>query len=242
LFSFEAWHISFTNINPLGGFKRMFSLRSLNELIKSILKVTIVFYAVYSVVWPERRVLAGLFWLDVPQFLSFIGRFALKILFRVIGYMLLVAILDLLYQNWQTKKDLKMTKQEVKEESKQSEGNPQIKGKIRSLQRAIARMRMLSKVKKATVIVTNPTHFAVALHYEKGMEAPVVVAKGVDFLAFKIIDAGRKHGVSIVCNPPLARALYKQVKLDEIIPTELYKAVAKILAYIFQQKQRKQYG
>jgi flagellar biosynthetic protein FlhB len=132
-----------------------------------------------------------------------------------------------------------MTKQEVKEESKQSEGNPQIKAKIRSLQRSIARMRMLSKVKKATVIVTNPTHFAVALLYEKGMEAPVVVAKGVDFLALKIIDAGRKQGVSIVCNPPLARALYKQVKLDEIIPTELYKAVAKILAYIYQQKQRK---
>ncbi|MGC9196520.1 MAG: flagellar biosynthesis protein FlhB [Syntrophobacteraceae bacterium] len=239
LFSFKAWNISFGNINPLGGLKRMFSLRSLNELVKSILKVAIVSYAVYSVVWPERTLMMGLFWLDVPQYLSFIGRFALKILFRVVGYMLVVAILDLLYQRWQITKDLKMTKQEVKEESKQSEGNPQIKGRIRSLQRSLARMRMLSKVKKATVIVTNPTHFAVALLYEKGMEAPVVVAKGVDFLALKIIDTGRKQGVSIVCNPPLARALYKQVKLDEIIPTELYRAVAKILAYIYQQKQRK---
>jgi flagellar biosynthetic protein FlhB len=130
-----------------------------------------------------------------------------------------------------------MTRQEIKEEHKQSEGNPQIKSRIRSIQRAMARQRMLSRIPKATVIITNPTHYAVALHYESGMQAPTVVAKGVDFLARKIIDTGRRHGVSIVRNPPLARALYKQVKLEETIPVELYRAVAKILAFIYQHKQ-----
>ncbi len=239
LFSLEALKVSFGNLNPLGGFKRMFSLRSLVELVKSILKSAIVFYAVYSVLWPERSALAQLTWGDTSGFLSFTGTLALKLLFRAAGFMLVVSFLDFFYQKWQNRKDLMMTKQEVKEESKQSEGNPQIKSKIRSLQRAIARQRMLGKVPKASVIITNPTHFAVALRYEPGMQAPVLVAKGVDFLARKIIAAGRRHGVSIVQNPPLARALYKQVKLDETIPVELYRAVAKILAYIYQQKQRK---
>ncbi len=240
--SFEAMNTSFGNIDPISGFQRMFSIRSLTELIKSILKMAIVSYAVYSVLWPEKGALAQLTWQNVPGFLSFTGMLALKLMFRAAGLMLLMSFLDFYYQKWQTKKDLMMTKQEIKEEHKQSEGNPQIKSKIRFLQRSLARQRMLGKVPKASVIITNPTHFAVALRYEQGMQAPVVVAKGVDFLARKIIEAGRKHGVSIVRSPPLARALYKQVKLDETIPTELYRAVAKILAYIYQQKQRKQNG
>ncbi|MDR3557640.1 MAG: flagellar biosynthesis protein FlhB [Syntrophobacteraceae bacterium] len=237
--SFEALHVSFNNINPLSGLKKMFSLRSLTEFAKAILKMVIVSYVAYSLLWPERGAMADLAWQSAPDFLSFTGTLALKLLFRVAGFMLIVSILDFCYQKWQTKKDLRMTKQEVKEEAKQNEGNPQMKAKIRSLQRAMARKRMLGKVPKASVIVTNPTHFAVALLYEPGMQAPVVLAKGIDFLALKIIAEGRKHGVSIVRNPPLARALYKQVKLDEIIPAELYRAVAKILAYIYQQKQRK---
>jgi flagellar biosynthetic protein FlhB len=241
-FSLEAMKISLGNIDPLGGFKRMFSPRSVVELVKSILKMTIVAYAVYSVLWPKKNDLAQLSWRDTMDFLDFTGTLALKILFRVAGYMLVVSALDFFYQRWQITKDLRMTKQEVKEEAKQSEGNPQIKSKIRSIQRSLARQRMLSKVAKASVIITNPTHFAVALRYEPGMQAPVVLAKGVDFLARKIIEAGRKRGVSIVQNPPLARALYKQVRLDESIPVELYRAVAKILAYIYQQKQRKQNG
>ncbi len=242
ILSLDKLKFDLGRLNPLAGFKRMFTLRSLVELVKSILKMAIVGYAVYSVLWPGRAAMSELTWKDTRQFLSFTATMALKLLFKTAGYMLIVCILDSYYQKWQMKKDLMMTKQEVKEEFKQSEGNPQIKGKIRSLQRMLARKRMLKKVPKATVIITNPTHFAVALSYERGMEAPVVVAKGLDFLALKIIDTGRKHGVSIVRNPPLARALYKQVKLDEAIPTELYKAVAKILAYIFQQRQRKQNG
>ncbi len=237
LLSFEAMRISLGNINPFSGLRRMFSLRSLTELVKSIFKMAIITYAVYSVLWPERMALSELTGREVSDFLNLIGTLALKLLFRVAGIMLALSILDFVYQKWQTRKDLMMTKQEIKEEHKQSEGNPQIKSRIRTIQRALTRQRMLSRIPKASVIITNPTHFAVALHYETGMQAPTVVAKGVDFLALKIIAIGRKHGVSIVANPPLARALYKQVNLEETIPVELYRAVAKILAYIYQQKQ-----
>lgn len=237
ILSFKAMRISFSNLNPLTGFSRMVSLRALTELVKSTAKLAIILYAVYSVLWPERTIITGLAGRDVNEFLDVTGTLALRILFRVSGIMLILSLLDFLYQKWQTRKDLMMTKQEVKEEMKQSEGNPQIKSRIRNLQRALARQRMLTKIPKASVIITNPTHYAVALVYKPGMEAPTVVGKGVDFLAQKIIGLGRKHGIPIVQSPPLARALYKQVKLDESIPMELYRAVAKILAYIYQQKQ-----
>ena len=237
ILSFKAMHISFSNLNPLSGFKRMVSLRALTELVKSAAKLTIVLYAVYSVLWPERSVVMGLAGGDVSAFLDVTGTLALKVLYRVSGIMLILSLVDFLYQKWQTRKDLMMTKQEVKEEMKQSEGNPQIKSRIRNIQRSLARQRMLQKIPKASVIITNPTHYAVALMYQTGMEAPTVVGKGMDFLAQKIIRLGRKHGVPIVQNPPLARALYKQVKLDDSIPMELYRAVAKILAFIYQQKQ-----
>ena len=236
LLSFEAMSISLGNLNPLTGLKRMFSLRSMVELVKSVCKLIIIAYAVYSAMWPERTALAQLAGLDVNDFLGLTGNLALKLLFRVAGIMFALSVLDFCYQKWQTRKDLMMTKQETKEEARQSEGNPQIKSRIRTIQRTLVRQRMLSRVPKASVIITNPTHFAVALQYEPGMEAPTVVAKGVDFLARKIIEVGRKHGVAIVQNPPLARALYKQVRLEATIPVELYRAVAKVLAYIYQRK------
>ena len=237
ILSFQAMRISLGNVNPFSGLQRMFSLRSVIEVVKSILKMATVAYAVYSTVWPERIALSGLAGREVSDFLSVTGMLALKLLFRVAGIMLALSLIDFLYQKWQTRKDLRMTKQEVKEELKQVEGNFETRRRIRTIQRTLFRQRMLSKIPKANVIITNPTHYAVALHYETGMEAPTVVAKGVDFLAQKIIAIGRKHGVSIVPNPPLARALYKQVNLEETIPVELYRAVAKILAYIYQQKQ-----
>jgi len=237
ILSFEALRISFENINPLKGFGRMFSLRSLAELVKSIFKMAIVSYAVYSVLWPGRIAISELAGGGVCDFLNLTGMLALKVLFQVSAIMVCLSVVDFRYQKWQTTKDLKMTRQEVKEEHKQSEGNPLIKSRIRTIQRALARQRMLSRIPKASVIITNPTHYAVALHYESGMQAPTVVAKGIDFLALKIIATGRRYGVSIVRNPALARALYKQVKLEETIPVELYRAVARVLAFIYQQKQ-----
>lgn len=236
IISFEAMRISLSNLNPMTGLSRLFSLRALIELVKSIFKMAIVSYAVYSVLWPERAMLAELAARDIHDFFQVTGTLALKLLFRVAGIMLVLSVVDFLYQKWQTRNDLKMTRYEVKEEQKQSDGNPQIKARIRSIQRSLAKQRMLAKVPKASVIIVNPTHYAVALNYEPGMEAPTVVAKGVDFLARKIIEIGRKHGIEIVRNPPLARALYKQVKLEATIPVELYRAVAKVLAYIYQRK------
>lgn len=237
LFSFEALRISLSNLSPAKGFRRIFSLRSLMELIKSALKLAVISYALYSVLWPERSSLFDLAQLDVGDAMRYIGILCLKVLIRVAAIMLIISLLDFLYQKWQNRKDLMMTRQETKEEHKQSEGNPQIKSRIRSIQRALARQRMLTKIPKASVIITNPTHYAVALLYKPGMEAPTLAAKGMNTLAQRIISLGRKHSVPIVQNPPLARALYKQVKLDETIPVELYRAVAKILAYIYQQKQ-----
>ncbi len=240
IFSHKAMKMGLSNLNPGGGFKRLFSLRSGTEVFKSLLKMLTVSYAVYSVIWPERAMLADLSGREVSDLLQVTGILSLNIIMRVAAIMLAVSLLDFLYQKWQTRKDLMMTRQEVKEEMKQQEGNPQIKQRIRTIQRALARQRMMTKIPKASVIITNPTHFAVALVYKPGMEAPLLVAKGVDALALKIISIGRKHGVPIMQNPPLARALYKQVKLDEAIPVALYRAVAKILAYIYQQKQMMQ--
>ncbi|MEN6441078.1 MAG: flagellar biosynthesis protein FlhB [Syntrophobacter sp.] len=236
-FSPKAMGFRLSNLNPMTGFKRMFSTRSMVELVKSTAKLLIVCYAVYSVMWSERSSMAELADRELSGIVLIIGELSLRIVFRVCLIMLFLSLLDYLYEKWQTRKDLMMTRQEVKEEAKQSDGNPQIKAKIRSAQRALSRQRMMSKVPKASVIITNPTHYAVVLSYKQGMEAPRLVAKGVDFLAKKIIAVGRKHGVPVVQNPPLARALYKQVKLDETIPVILYRAVAKILAYIYQQKQ-----
>jgi flagellar biosynthetic protein FlhB len=156
----------------------------------------------------------------------------------VAAVMLFVSLADYGYQKWQHRKDLMMTKQEIKEEYKESEGNPQIKSRIRSIQKSLARQRMLSQVHKATMVITNPTHYAVAMTYSPEMDAPTVVAKGVDFLARRIIKIARRQGIPVIQNPPLARALYKQVRLDETIPATLYRAVAKVLAYVFQQKRQ----
>ena len=156
--------------------------------------------------------------------------------FEVIGVIMIVGFLDYAYQKWQTTQDLKMSKQEVKDEMKQSEGDPQIKGKIKQKQRQMAMSRMMQEVPKADVIVTNPTHFAVALKYDKGMVAPQIVAKGQDMVAQRIKDIARENRVPIVENKPLARALYAAADVGDIVPAELYQAVAEVLAYVYRLK------
>ena len=237
-FSLEAMHFGFSNMNPAQGIKRLFSLRSLVELVKSIFKLIIVGFAVYSILHKERETLLSTLHMEMMQLVVLTSDLATRILVRAGGIMFFVSLLDFFYQKWQTGKDLMMTKQETKEEHKQSEGNPQVKSRIRAIQRALSRRRMLSKVPKAGVVITNPTHYAVALEYKAGMDAPIVVAKGMDFLAQKIIKIARENRVSVVQNPPLARALYSQVKLDAAIPLALYKAVAKVLAYVYRQQKK----
>ena len=162
--------------------------------------------------------------------------------FKIIGVFMIMAFLDYAYQKWQNTQDLKMSKQEVKEEFKQQEGDPKIKGKIRQKQRQMAMARMMQEVPKADVIVTNPTHFAVALKYESGMSAPVVIAKGQDLVAQKIKTIARENRVPIVENKPLARAIYASVEVGGLIPHELYKAVAEVLAYVYRLKHRNRYA
>lgn len=223
-------------LNPAGGFKRLFSARSLVELLKSLFKLLIIIWVAYSVIGPRLPRILATQQQPLSQTLTFLQE-TLFILYRnVLLAMIFLAVADFLYQRQAFEKSLRMTKQEVKDEAKDSEGNPEIKGRQRSMMMAAAMRRIQTQVPKATVVITNPTHFAVALRYDEGTAAPVCVAKGVDHLALKIREMAKASGVTIVENPPLARALYRQVDLDKPIPAELFQAVAKVLAFVYRLK------
>ncbi len=239
LFTLTPLKPDLSKINPLNGFKQFFSLRSLAELLKSLLKLGIVTYIAYRVVRSEERNLVPLFETDLRSILIYICMVSFKIFYKTAGVMLVLAILDYYYQRWQFEKDQMMTKEEVKEERKQVEGNPLVKARIRSIQISMARKRMMAAVPEADVIITNPTRIAVALKYEKNeMEAPKVVAKGMRRVAEKIREIGKAHGIPVVEDKPLAQTLYKEVNIDATIPVELYQAVAKILAYVYKLKNK----
>ncbi|HRP01305.1 MAG TPA: flagellar biosynthesis protein FlhB [Candidatus Kapabacteria bacterium] len=227
--------------NPFSGMKRLFlSKNSLFELAKNLLKVIILGLVVWSVLYDKDVMLLSL--MERPFFE--VGRFmtdiAFEMLWKVGIVYIAIALADFYYQRWQFKDNMKMTKKEIKDENKQSEGDPHIKSRLRSQMRNRIRKLMLKNVQTADVIVTNPTHFAVALSYKSGVNsAPIVVAKGVDFLAQKIKMIGYEHDIPIVENPPLARELYKIVEVDQEIPENLFKAVAEVLAYVYSLKRNK---
>ena len=229
----------FDNLNPINGVGRMFSKRSLVELVKSVLKIVVIGFFIYNYLKDEIFTMPQFIFYDLGTSLAKMSEIIFTLAFQVIGVIFVLAVLDFGYQKWQTTQDLKMTKQEVKDEFKQTEGDPQIKGKIRQKQRQMAMSRMMQEVPKADVIVTNPTHFAVALKYEKGMTAPVVVAKGADFVAQKIKSVGRENDVPLVENRPLARALYASTEVGDSVPRELYQSVAEVLAYVYRLKHRR---
>ena len=237
-FNTEAMEPKLDKLNPINGFGRIFSKRALVEMVKSIFKIIVIGAALYVVLVDHV--------LSMPQFIFFgletsLGQIAdiiFNMAFKICGLILVLGVLDLAYQKWQTTQDLKMTKQEVKDEFKQSEGDPQIKGKIKQKQRQMAMARMMQEVPKADVIVTNPTHFAVALEYHKGMVAPRVLAKGQDLVAQRIKEIARENGVAIVENKPLARALFASTEVGDSVPQELYQAVAEVLAYVYRLKHR----
>ena len=208
------------------------------ELAKSLIKIAIIGSLVYMNLSEELWQMPKLIFVDLFAGVSQVSQVVFNLVFKIIGLFMVMAILDLIYQKWQNTQDLKMSKQEVKEEFKQQEGDPQIKGKIRQKQRQMAMSRMMKEVPKADVIITNPTHFAVALKYEAGMPAPVVLAKGQDAVAQKIKELARENSVPIVENKPLARALYAAVDVGGSIPQELFKAVAEVLAYVYKLKHR----
>ena len=227
------------NLNPINGFGRIFSKRSLVELFKSLFKILIIGFFLYLYLKDEIPFMPYFIYYDLPYSLAEIADKIFTMAFQVIAVIMVLAIADYSYQIWQTTQDLKMTKQEVKDEYKQTEGDPQIKGKIKQKQRQMAMQRMMQEVPKADVIITNPTHFAVALVYEAGMSAPKVLAKGQDLVAQRIKEIARENNIMIVENKPLARALFDTVEIGGFVPEALYKAVAEVLAYVYKLKHKK---
>ena len=237
-FTTEPLQFKFDSLNPINGFGRIFSKRSLVELFKSLLKIVIIGFFIYRYLMDEIIRMPEYIYLDLYTSMTKIAEIIFSLAFQICGVFLLMAILDLAYQKWQNTQDLKMSKDDVKEEMKQTEGDPQIKGKIKQKQRQMAMQRMMREVPKADVIVTNPTHFAVALQYSQGMAAPQVVAKGQDLVAQRIKEIAREEHITIVENRPLARALYASVEIGGIVPPELYKSVAEVLAYVYRLKKK----
>ena len=228
----------FSRLNPISGFGRIFSKRSVVELLKSLLKITVVGYFIYRYLRQETIRIPALMMSELEASFAVLAAIIYDLAFQIALVILVLAILDYGYQWWEHMQNLKMSKQEVKEEMKQTEGNPQIKGKIREKQRAMAMRRMMTEVPKADVVITNPTHFAVAIKYEAGMEAPAVIAKGSDFIAQRIREIAKENDVTIVENKPLAQALFKNAEIGDLIPPDLYKAVAEVLAYVYRLKRK----
>jgi len=234
IFSTEAMAPKFSKINPVKGMKNVLGLRAFVELLKNTLKIGVIGVIAYLSIRSEALGFLPLMDQGVWQILSFIGGNAFKILSNVCWLLMVLAVLDYLYQKWEHEKNIKMTKQELKEENKQTEGDPLIKGRIRRLQREAARKRMMASIPKADVVITNPTHLAVALKYDTAtMAAPVVLAKGADHVAERIRKIAAEHRVPIVENKWVAQVLYRMVDIDGSIPENLYRAVAEILAYVY---------
>lgn len=226
-----------SRVNPLAGLKRLFSSHGLVELFKALLKLTIVGWVAYSFVNEHLNELLGLSQLGLAPALRLWAKLAYGLGLRTGTAYLALAAADYAYQRWTLMRSLRMTKEEIKEEYKSQEGDPLLRGRIRQQQRRIARQRMMSKVPKADVVITNPTHFAVALKYEREqMSAPQVVAKGAALVAQRIRELAGEHGVPVVENPPLARALYRLAEIDQEVPPELYRAVAEVLAFVYRLK------
>jgi flagellar biosynthetic protein FlhB len=234
VWSADSLKPKFSKISPLAGLKRMFSMQSLANFGKGLAKLGVVGSVMVMLLWPQRTRLDGLVQTDILGSLMLTRSLALNILGVVVAILFMVAAADYLFQYRQWFERQKMSLQEMKEEFRQTEGDPLVKGKIRQLRQAKARRRIMAGVPKASVIITNPTHYAVALQYDKGMEAPICVAKGMDTLALKIREIAGQHSIPIVENPPLARALHATVEIDEPIPAEHYKAVAEVIGYVMK--------
>lgn len=237
LFTTKPLKIKLNRINPIEGFKRLFSKRALAELVKSILKIFFIGYVAYTFIEKNIIQIISLSKLETTIILKNLASLAFSFSIRIVGVLIILAFLDYLFQWRQHEKELRMTKQEIKEEYKQTEGDPLIKSKIREKQRRIAMSRMIQEVPKADVIITNPTHIAIAIRYDKdSYQAPYVLAKGVDVIAENIKKVGKEHSVPVVENKSLARALYDSVEIGDLIPENLYEAVAEVLAYVYSLK------
>jgi flagellar biosynthetic protein FlhB len=234
VWSFEALLPKLSKISPAAGLKRMFSKQALATLAKGLIKIVLVGCVLTALMWPERGRLEGLTHSDASLIIPLCQSLALKLLGSVVAMLAIVAAADYLFQYQQWYERQKMSLREMKEEFRQTEGDPAIKGRMKQVRQIRMRRRMIAAVPKAAVVITNPTHFAIALEYNRGMDAPVCVAKGVDAVALKIREVAGEHSIPIVENPPLARALHATVQLDQKIPPEHYKAVAEVIGYVMR--------
>jgi flagellar biosynthesis protein FlhB len=232
VWSGESLKPSFSKISPASGAKRIFGKQAAANFAKGLFKLIALGAVMSAILWPERYRLESMVTFDPSMILGIIISLTLKLLGAVVAMLAVVAIADYFFQYRQWYQRQKMSLQEMKQEFKQSEGDPHIKGKIRQLRQARMKKRMMASVPKASVIITNPTHYAVALSYERGMSAPICLAKGVDNIALKIREIAGKHDIPIVENVPLARALYATVEIDDEIPVEHYHAVAEVIGYV----------
>ncbi|MDP4083051.1 MAG: flagellar biosynthesis protein FlhB [Bacillota bacterium] len=239
MFSGESITPKLEKINPLAGFRRIFSMRAIVELVKSILKIGFVGTITFAVLWKRMDEILVLSQKSIGSALVTLGSLTVQMGLFASGALLFLAILDFLYQKYDFEKSIRMSKQDIKDEYKNTEGDPIIKSRIKQRQREIAMRRMMQEVPKADVVITNPTHYAIAVMYDEGKyDAPVVVAKGVDFIAQKIKTVAKENDVLTVENRPLARALYSQVEIGDKIPEEFFKAVAEILAFVYRTKRK----
>lgn len=228
----------FSKLNPISGFKRIFSMDKVVELLKSVAKIGIITYIVYDALKDEWGLLRSLYDIDLVSAIGLIGDTVISLGIKISVFFVGIALIDYLYQKYKFKEDMKMTKQEVKDEYKQSEGDPHVKGQIKQKMREAARRRMMQELPQADVVITNPTHLAVAIKYDRESSngAPMVIAKGADHLAGKIKEVARENDIEIVENKPLARMLYYNVEIGMEIPPELYQMVAEVLAYVYRLK------
>ena len=238
LFTIKPLTPKFTNLNPITGFQKLFSRRSAVEFVKSLLKLLIIGWCGYAGVKSALPDLVPTMDMQGAESLKFVGLLTLKVLDWILLALVALALLDFFYQKWEYEDSLKMTKQEIRDEYKQTEGDPMIKARIRQIQREMARRRMFEAIPRADVVITNPTHVAVALEYKEGMQAPVVLAKGERVVAERIRDMAAKYGIPIVQNPPLARALLKQCPVGAFISPDLFEAVAEVLAFVYRMNKK----
>lgn len=241
LVSGESLKPKFNRISPMQGIKRLFSLRSVVETVKGVLKISVLLVIIFLGLSDMFRESSKYLYNDIPAAAAHLFDCASNLILRIAIAFGVLAAFDFLYQWWDYERQLKMTKQEVKEEYKQMEGDPQIKGKIRELQRRRAQARMMQQVPSADVVIRNPTHYAVALRYKPEQDnAPIVLALGQNELALRIVKVAQEHGVAVIENPPLARSLFASTELGQEIPPELYGVVAEVLVYIFRLDENKQ--
>lgn len=238
LWTFEPMIPKLNRISPMSGFKRIFGKEAFVQFGKSLAKFTIVTVIILAVLWPERARLDQLVRLDPIKMLDVSWVLSLKLLGGVLAVFAFVAAADVLYQRFSWRQKLKMTREEMKQEFKEMEGSPEIKARIRKLRMEMLRQRMMAQVPKSSVVITNPTHYSVALRYEAGMNAPVLLAKGIDSLAMRIREVATKHEIPLVENVALARALHANVEIDQEIPEEHYKAVAEVIGYVMRLRRQ----